>query len=122
MKIKDKLYNCSMEKFEDWKSETQIETKRIESHISQILPTRELIDILGVEAYLIGGAVRDIVLEKQKSDSDLDLMTRLSVENVSDRLNEKGFTRITNTKFREKCYSMKEGTGVINLYIDGKEV
>lgn len=75
------------------------ETKDIESKLVEIVPIDELIKIFGEDTYLIGGAVRDTILDK--TVSDLDLMTRTPLSEVLESLKDHGFTENDGTKFSE---------------------
>ncbi len=102
--------------------DTKIAINTVEHAIEEVLPIDVLVELFGPETYLIGGAVRDLILGEDISDKDFDLMTRSSPEEVIERLESTGFSKAQGVKFGDKQYSMKEGTGVINLLLDGKEI
>ncbi|MDD2657246.1 MAG: hypothetical protein PHD04_01115 [Candidatus Pacebacteria bacterium] len=102
--------------------DTKIAINTVEHAIQEVLPVSLLVDIFGPETYLIGGAIRDLILGKNISSKDFDLMTRASPEEVLGRLKLAGFSEAQGVKFGDKQYSMKEGTGVINLLLDGREI
>jgi len=47
-------------------------------------------EIQGVEFYLAGGAVRDLLMGKQPKDSDFVMLTELSMEQIQDRIVAQG--------------------------------
>jgi len=94
----------------------------VENAIGEILPIDELIKIFGTQTYLVGGLVRDLILGKSIAGADIDLMTRTPIEDILKNLNELGYSESKEEKFVEKGYSMKQGTGVINLLLNGKEI
>ncbi|MBP6945571.1 hypothetical protein KBB85_06160 [Patescibacteria group bacterium] len=96
------------------------ETKDIESKLVEIVPIDELIKIFGEDTYLIGGAVRDTILDK--TVSDLDLMTRTPLSEVLESLKDHGFTENDGTKFSEGGFSVKKGVDVINMLLHGREI
>ena len=102
--------------------DTKIAINTVEHAIKEVLPINVLIELFGTETYLIGGAVRDLILGQDISGKDFDLMTRSSLEEVIERLESAGFSKAQGVKFGDKQYSMKEGTGVINLLLDGREI
>jgi len=113
-----------MEKIpQDFGTEKTEEILRVESAIKESLPIDELVRIFGKETYLIGGAVRDVILNK--NPSDLDLMSRMPVDAIRKNLEDAGFIEMEweeDGKFMEGKYSFKKGTNVFNLTIDEREV
>lgn len=93
---------------------------RAESRLTEIVPTEELKGYFGKDSYLIGGAVRDAILEKPVSD--LDIMTRTPLADILQNLNSSGFKKCTDQKFSEGNFSIKESVGVVNILIQGREV
>lgn len=110
--------NINKEKNEDLK----VSMHTVENAISEILPIDELVKIFGTQTYLVGGLVRDLILGKSIAGADIDLMTRTPIEDILKRLNELGYSESKEVKFIEKGYSMKQGTGVINLLLNGREI
>ncbi len=102
--------------------DTKIAIHTVEHAIEEILPIDVLVELFGTNTYLIGGAVRNVILGKDINVNDFDLMTRSSPEEAIERLESAGFSKAQGVKFGDKQYSMKEGTGVINLLLDGREI
>lgn len=108
------LLNCD--------TETLVEVEKIEKEIERTLPIAKIVEIFGTNTYLIGGYIRDVILGKNVSNSDFDLMTRTPLDEVITKLHDLGYSRSNSLKFSDRKYSMKEGTGVINILIDGQEI
>lgn len=102
--------------------DTKIAVNTVEHAIEEILPINSLVEFFGPETYLIGGAVRDLILGENVNNKDFDLMTRTPPEEVIEKLKAAGFSETQDVKFGDKQYSMKEGTGVINLLLNGKQI
>jgi hypothetical protein len=100
----------------------RVDISIIEDTIKKILPINEIKDIFGDRTYLIGGAIRDLIIGKNIQTSDFDLMTRMPLEQIIENFDKKGYKKSTIGKFNEKEYSMKEGVGVINTMINGREI
>ena len=58
----------------------RVDISIIEDTIKKILPINEIKDIFGDRTYLIGGAIRDLIIGKNIQTSDFDLMTRMPLE------------------------------------------
>jgi tRNA nucleotidyltransferase/poly(A) polymerase len=98
------------------------EIMQIESRISAELPIDELSRILPSESYLIGGSIRDVILDKSVKHSDLDIYTRGSQADVIDLLVKAGYLEISEPSIQEKEYFFDEGGEYVYLYLDKKRV
>ncbi len=99
------------------------EISRVENKIIELLPINESIKIFGNNSFLIGGAVRDIILHKYPAD--FDFMSRMSVEDIKKNLESLGFTEMDweeDVKFVEGKYSFKKDANVFNYMLNGKEI
>lgn len=112
--------NSFLPKAERVEMRLQQEVREVESKLVEIVPIDELIQIFGEETYLIGGAVRDTILDK--TVSDLDLMTRMPFAKVLKSLEDLGFKENDGIKFNEGGFSVKREVGVINMMLTGREI
>lgn len=96
---------------------------RVESKILELLPINELVKIFGNNSFLIGGAVRDIILHKYPSD--FDFMSRMPVEDIRKNLESLGFVEMDweeDVGFIEGKYSFKKSANVFNFILNGREI
>ena len=117
-----------MESYKDQNLE-KIFLSELERKIIKNIPTQNLLDIFGNETYLIGGAVRDFIFDK--NPNDFDFMSRQSLEETIKKLNDLEYEECVKEKFQNKKYSIKIDkdsnnhvlkNGVINLFINDKEI
>lgn len=104
------------------KRDTEISINTVERAIQEVLPVNELLTLFGPETYLIGGAVRGLILGENINNRDFDLMTRMSLHEAIKNLESAGFVRTRESKFSENQFSMKDGTGIVNLLLGGREI
>jgi hypothetical protein len=102
--------------------DTEIAINTVEHAIQEILPINQLQSLFGPETYLIGGAVRGLILGENIDNRDFDLMTRMPLDEAIKNLESAGYTRTEESKFSENQFSMKDRTGVVNLLLMGREV
>ncbi len=103
-------------------TESLEEILSVEDKLKEAVPLHEIKNIFGGESYLIGGFVRDAVLGKSIGGSDLDIMTRASIEDVKNNLQQLGFVENQGEKFSDGKFSIKKEVGVLNVLIQGREV
>ncbi|MEI7480145.1 MAG: hypothetical protein WCJ59_00785 [bacterium] len=98
------------------------EILKIEQTLSQIIPSKSILEIFGNETYLIGGIIRDVILNKNTSNSDIDIMTRAEPRQIIHNLHINGFAENLTSKFSTNKYSINTEANVINLLIENREV
>ncbi len=86
----------------------------IEMDILDRTPFETIRKLFGDETYLIGGAIRDIIFKKNHL-GDLDLMTRISKQEIKEALESNGYQRSEDSKFSSRHYSIKDDIGVYNF-------
>jgi len=105
------------------KEKEREEMLRVENTLKDSLPINELVNIFGSDSFLIGGAVRDVILGK--SPGDFDFMSRYTVDTIKHNLDNLGFTETQwkeDVEFESGKYSFNSGAKVFNFVIEGKEI
>ena len=87
----------------------------IEMDILDKIPFEKIKNLFGNETYLIGGTVRDVILDKNHL-GDLDLMTRISKKEIREALEDNGYKMSSDEKFSNNHYSVKDDVGVYNFF------
>ncbi len=114
------MEGCNQKETSGSKENSPEEIIRIESKILTELPIDDLSKILPPESYLIGGSIRDIILEKSVKCSDLDVYTRGSQEEIVDLLAKSGYSEISEPSIQDKEYFFDEGGEYLYFYLDKK--
>lgn len=110
-----------MENVQDLEFDFTEKLNEIEHKIKEKFPRKEIIEIFGERTFLIGGIVRDIILNKNVERSDLDIMTRITLRSAIMNLEALGYTKNSEQQFSEMKYFVNGEKQIINLILKGRE-
>lgn len=116
-----------MERCDDYKKENISDNKskeivEIENEIASQLPIDSLNKILPPESYIIGGAIRDIILKKSVKFSDLDVYVRCNQDEIVTTLNNLGYSETSKLPLKEKTYFFDEDSEYLYFDMDNRRV
>lgn len=103
-------------------SEHDPKISNLEKELVAILPLNQIMQIFGQGTFLIGGFLRDLSLDKNISNSDLDLMTRLPLETIVENFKIYGYEESENKEFEDNKYFFNSDKTIINTVISGRKV
>lgn len=110
-----------MENVEEPEFDFTEKLNEIECKIKEKFPRKEITEIFGEQTFLIGGFVRDIILNKNVERSDLDIMTRMTMQSAILNLETLGYIKNSEQQFSEMKYFVNVEKQIINLIVKGKE-
>lgn len=93
---------------------------RLEEEINRRAPVDEIVNLFHAQIYLVGGAVRDMILEKKVKDFDFKI--QLPFSEMIHILEQNGFIRTKNLNLSSGEYYINERTKSISIFVNGVDI